>query len=137
DANSSEFNQQTPHPVIDLMPDQQGVKLGGTLRLGEFRCVLAEGSKAEKAYRLHDIVERHRHRYEFNNLYRDSFEQSEMALTGRNPERNLVEIVELPAHPWFVGVQFHPEFASRPNKPNPLFRDFVGAAIEKSAKAKA
>lgn len=137
DANSSEFNQQTPHPVIDLMPDQQGVKLGGTLRLGEFRCVLAEGSKAEKAYRLHDIVERHRHRYEFNNLYRDSFEQSEMALTGRNPERNLVEIVELPAHPWFVGVQFHPEFASRPNKPHPLFRDFVGAAIEKSAKAKA
>ncbi|HPO02847.1 CTP synthase [Treponema zuelzerae] len=137
DANSSEFNQQTPHPVIDLMPDQQGVKLGGTLRLGEFRCVLAEGSKAEKAYRLHDIVERHRHRYEFNNLYRDSFEQSEMALTGRNPERNLVEIVELPAHPWFVGVQFHPEFASRPNKPHPLFRDFVGAAVEKSAKAKA
>ncbi len=137
DANSSEFNQQTPHPVIDLMPDQQGVKLGGTLRLGEFRCVLAEGSKAEKAYRLHDIVERHRHRYEFNNLYRDSFEQSEMALTGRNPERNLVEIVELPAHPWFVGVQFHPEFASRPNKPHPLFRDFVGASVEKSAKAKA
>jgi CTP synthase len=129
DANSSEFNANSNYPVIDLMPDQQGVKLGGTLRLGVCRCVITEGSLAEKAYKLHDILERHRHRYEFNNLYRDQFEKSPMRLTGRNPERNLIEIVELQDHPWFVGVQFHPEFGSRPNRPHPLFRDFVGAAV--------
>lgn len=129
DANSSEFNVNTENPVIDLMPDQQGVKLGGTLRLGVCRCVITEGSLAEKAYKLHDILERHRHRYEFNNLYRTQFEASEMRLTGRNPERNLIEIVELKNHPWFVGVQFHPEFGSRPNRPHPLFRDFIGAAV--------
>jgi CTP synthase len=114
------------------MPDQQGVKMGGTLRLGVCRCIITEGSKAEKAYKLHDILERHRHRYEFNNLYRDQFEKSEMLLTGRNPERNLIEIVELKNHPWFVGVQFHPEFGSRPNRPHPLFRDFIGASIERA-----
>jgi len=129
DANSSEFNTATDYPVIDLMPDQQGVKLGGTLRLGVCRCVITEGSLAEKAYKLHDIQERHRHRYEFNNLYRSQFEASQMSLTGRNPERNLIEIVELKDHPWFVGVQFHPEFGSRPNRPHPLFRDFIGASI--------
>jgi CTP synthase len=129
DANSSEFNANSNYPVIDLMPDQQGVKLGGTLRLGVCRCVITEGSLAEKAYKLHDILERHRHRYEFNNLYREQFEKSPMRLTGRNPERNLIEIVELSDHPWFVGVQFHPEFGSRPNRPHPLFRDFVGAAV--------
>ncbi len=107
DANSSEFNTGSGYPVIDLMPDQQGVKLGGTLRLGVCRCVITEGSLAEKAYKLHDIQERHRHRYEFNNLYR----------------------IELKDHPWFVGVQFHPEFGSRPNRPHPLFRDFIGASI--------
>ncbi len=128
-ANSSEFDAKSEYPVIDLMPDQQGVKLGGTLRLGEFRCVITEGSRAERAYKLHDILERHRHRYEFNNLYRPQFEASEMALTGRNPERNLIEIVELPSHPWFVGVQFHPEFESRPNRAHPLFRDFIGASL--------
>ncbi len=134
DANSSEFNQTTDYPVIDLMPDQQGVKLGGTLRLGEFRCVITEGTLAEKAYKLHDILERHRHRYEFNNLYRAQFEASEMRLTGRNPERNLIEIVELSGHPWFLGVQFHPEFGSRPNRAHPLFRDFIGASIERTGK---
>jgi CTP synthase len=130
DANSSEFNSASEYPVIDLMPDQQGVKLGGTLRLGEFRCVITEGSLAEKAYKFHDITERHRHRYEFNNLYRPQFEASELLLTGKNPERNLIEIVELKGHPWFVGVQFHPEFGSRPNRPHPLFRDFIGATIK-------
>ncbi len=129
DANSSEFNSATPYPVIDLMPDQQGVQLGGTLRLGTCRCLIAEGSLAEQAYKLHDIQERHRHRYEFNNVYRSQFEQSQMNLTGRNPERNLIEIIENRDHPWFVGVQFHPEFGSRPNRPHPLFRDFVGAAL--------
>lgn len=129
DANSSEFSATSEHPVIDLMPDQQGVKLGGTLRLGEYRCLITEGSHAEKAYRMHDIQERHRHRYEFNNLFREQFEKSDMLLTGRNPERNLIEIVEMKDHPWFTGVQFHPEFGSRPNRPHPLFRDFIGASV--------
>jgi CTP synthase len=129
DANSSEFNPGSEYPVIDLMPDQHGVQMGGTLRLGVCRCIISEGSKAEKAYKVHDIQERHRHRFEFNNLYRDRFESSEMRLAGLNPERNLVEIVEIKDHPWFVGVQFHPEFGSRPNRPHPLFRDFIGAAL--------
>ena len=111
------------------MPDQKDVKIGGTLRLGLYRCMIAEGSLAEKAYKSHEIQERHRHRYEFNNLYREKFDNSDMIFSGLNPERNLVEIVELKSHPWFVAVQFHPEFASRPNKPHPLFRDFIEAAI--------
>ena len=128
-AYSSEFIKTCEHPVIDLMPDQKDVQLGGTLRLGSFRCMVAEQTKAEQAYKMHEIRERHRHRYEFNNLYRNQFESSDMQLSGINPERNLVEIVELKNHPWFVAVQFHPEFASRPNKPHPLFRDFIGAAL--------
>ncbi len=127
-AHSSEFIENC-EPVIDLMPDQKDVQLGGTLRLGSFRCMVAESSKAEQAYKMHEIRERHRHRYEFNNLYRSQFESSDMLLSGINPERNLVEIVELKNHPWFVAVQFHPEFVSRPNKPHPLFRDFIGAAL--------
>ena len=130
-AHSSEFIKNC-EPVIDLMPDQKDVQLGGTLRLGSFRCMVAENSKAEQAYKMHEIRERHRHRYEFNNLYRSQFENSDMLLSGINPERNLVEIVELKNHPWFVAVQFHPEFASRPNKPHPLFRDFIGAALART-----
>ena len=133
-AHSSEFMKNCD-PVIDLMPDQKDVQLGGTLRLGSFRCMIAEHTKAEQAYKMHEITERHRHRYEFNNLYRSQFEQSDMQLSGINPERNLVEIIELKNHPWFVAVQFHPEFASRPNKPHPLFRDFIGAALTNAAKA--
>ena len=133
-AHSSEFIKNCD-PVIDLMPDQKDVQLGGTLRLGSFRCMIAEHTKAEQAYKMHEITERHRHRYEFNNLYRSQFEQSDMQLSGINPERNLVEIIELKNHPWFVAVQFHPEFASRPNKPHPLFRDFIGAALTNTAKA--
>ena len=128
-AHSSEFIKTCEHPVIDLMPDQKDAQLGGTLRLGSFRCIVAQHTKAEQAYKMHEICERHRHRYEFNNLYRSQFENSDMLLSGINPERNLVEIVELKNHPWFVAVQFHPEFASRPNKPHPLFRDFIGAAL--------
>ena len=130
-AHSSEFIKNC-EPVIDLMPDQKDVQLGGTLRLGSFRCMVAENSKAEQAYKMHEIRERHRHRYEFNNLYRSRFENTDMLLSGINPERNLVEIVELKKHPWFVAVQFHPEFASRPNKPHPLFRDFIGAALART-----
>jgi len=130
-AHSTEFARDCEHPVIDLMPDQKDVQLGGTLRLGSFRCMVAEHTKAEQAYKMHEIRERHRHRYEFNNLYRSLFESSDMELSGINPERNLVEIVELKSHPWFVAVQFHPEFTSRPNKPHPLFRSFIGAALAK------
>lgn len=130
DANSTEFDQGTAHPVIDLMSDQQGVSFGGTLRLGGFRCSIGESTRAARAYGSSEIVERHRHRYEFNNRFREAFGGGEMAFTGINPERDLVEIAELKSHPWFVGVQFHPEFGSRPNKPHPLFRDFIGASLQ-------
>ena len=134
DANSTEMNPNTTHPVIDLMPDQNGVVLGGTLRLGKFRCALTEGSIAQKAYESQEIWERHRHRYEFNNKYRKEFENSTLLLAGVNPERNLVEIVEQKHHPWMVGVQFHPEFKSRPNRAHPLFREFIAASVANKEK---
>lgn len=134
DANSTEMNPNTTHPVIDLMPDQNGVVLGGTLRLGKFRCALTEGSIAQKAYKSQEIWERHRHRYEFNNKYRKEFENSTLLLAGVNPERNLVEIVEQKNHPWMVGVQFHPEFKSRPNRAHPLFREFIAASVANKEK---
>lgn len=134
DANSTEMNPNTTHPVIDLMPDQNGVVLGGTLRLGKFRCALTEGSIAQKAYESQEIWERHRHRYEFNNEYRKEFENSTLLLAGVNPERNLVEIVEQKNHPWMVGVQFHPEFKSRPNRAHPLFREFIAASVANKEK---
>lgn len=134
DANSTEMNPTTTHPVIDLMPDQNGVVLGGTLRLGKFRCALTEGSIAQKAYKSQEIWERHRHRYEFNNKYRKEFENSTLLLAGVNPERNLVEIVEQKNHPWMLGVQFHPEFKSRPNRAHPLFREFIAASIANKEK---
>lgn len=134
DANSTEMNPNTTHPVIDLMPDQNGVVLGGTLRLGKFRCALTEGSIAQKAYESQEIWERHRHRYEFNNKYRKEFENSTLLLAGVNPERNLVEIVEQKNHPWMVGVQFHPEFKSRPNRSHPLFREFIAASVANKEK---
>jgi CTP synthase len=132
-ANSTEMDKLTPHPVIDLMPDQNGVILGGTLRLGKYECALAKEGLAQKAYKAPLIWERHRHRYEFNNLYRDQFTKSTMKIAGLNPERNLVEIVELDKtekHPWMLGVQFHPEFKSRPDRAHPLFRDFIKASLE-------
>ncbi len=129
-ANSSEMNKDTPYPVIDLMPDQNGVILGGTLRLGKYQCTIIKETHTSKAYATDVIWERHRHRYEFNNKYKDDFTKAGMIIAGINPERNLVEICEIPGHPWMVGVQFHPEFKSRPNRAHPLFRDFITAACE-------
>ncbi|MBQ8025733.1 MAG: CTP synthase [Oscillospiraceae bacterium] len=130
-AHSREFNELTAAPVIDLMPEQVGVtRKGGTMRLGKYPCVLASGSRAAALYDAAEISERHRHRYEFNNEYRQILAEKGLALTGLSPDGNLVEIVELPEHPWFVGVQFHPEFKSRPDRPHPLFYGFVRAAIE-------
>lgn len=130
DANSTEMEPETTHPVIDLMPDQNGKILGGTLRLGKFECSVAPETKTAQAYGSRTIWERHRHRYEFNNVYREDFKKGGLIIAGVNPERDLVEIVEVPGHQWMVGVQFHPEFKSRPNKAGPLFREFVRAACE-------
>ncbi len=129
-AHSTEFDPDTPHPVIDLMADQQGLEKGGTMRLGSYRCALRSGTRARAAYGDETIHERHRHRYEFNNVYRAQLEAAGLVVGGTNPERDLVEIIELRDHPWFVGVQFHPEFKSRPTSAHPLFREFVSAALE-------
>ena len=132
DAHSSELDPATTHPVIDLMPDQRGFTAkGGTMRLGAYPCkVVSRGSRTYQAYGAEEISERHRHRYEFNNEYRDALTQAGLELAGLSPDGRLVEIVELPGHPWFVGVQFHPELKSRPNKAHPLFRAFIAAAKE-------
>jgi len=128
-ADSSEFDPKTPHPVIGLLESQHGVtKKGGTMRLGAYRCVLTPGSRAAVAYAAPEVAERHRHRYEFNNDYLKRLEEKGLRVTGLYPELNLVEIVELPDHPWFVGVQFHPELRSRPDQPHPLFKGFIRAA---------
>ncbi|MCC6953522.1 MAG: CTP synthase [Deltaproteobacteria bacterium] len=130
EAASAEFAPDSPDRVIDMMEHQKKVKdLGGTMRLGSFRCVLREGSLARKIYGSPEIRERHRHRYEVNNEYRDRIESAGLILSGLYPEGDLVEIVELPDHPWFVGVQFHPEFMSRPLAPHPLFVSFIEAAL--------
>lgn len=130
DANSSELNPNTTHPVIDLLDDQyEGIDMGGTLRLGLYDCHLTQNTKTYEAYKMSDIKERHRHRYEFNNKFSEVFSK-DLIVSGRNPQKNLVEIVELKNHPWFVACQFHPEFLSRPQRPHPLFRDFIGAAIK-------
>ncbi len=128
-ANSSEMDPGTPNPVVHLMEEQKTVDcLGGTMRLGAYACSLKKGSMAHKAYGVDEVRERHRHRYEFNNSYRDRFDTAGLKVTGRYLEKDLVEIVELEGHPWFVAGQFHPEFLSRPLRPHPLFRDFVAAA---------
>ncbi|HXF58565.1 MAG TPA: CTP synthase [Candidatus Saccharimonadales bacterium] len=130
-ADSSEFRSDTPHPVIDLLESQQGVsKKGGTMRLGAYDCELAAGTHASQEYARPHVAERHRHRYEFNNRYREDLETHGLRVAGLYKDLNLVEIVELPDHPWFVGVQFHPELRSRPSDPHPLFRGFVKAAVE-------
>ncbi len=132
DAHSSELNPRTPHPVIDLMPEQRDVEdLGGTMRLGLYPCKLAEGSLARKIYNKDLIYERHRHRYEFNNFYRNEIIENGMVISGQSPDDKLVEMIEIPDHPWFVGVQFHPEFKSRPNHAHPLFASFIKAALDK------
>ncbi len=129
DANSTEFNPDTPHPVIDLMPDQVSVRgMGGTMRLGVYPCNLVDGTKAARAYGKLEIEERHRHRFEFNNAYRERLQEGGLIASGLSPDGSLVEISEIVGHPFMVGVQFHPEFLSRPNRAHPLFREFVGTA---------
>lgn len=133
DANSSEFNPNSTHPVIDLMPEQLDVEdLGGTMRLGLYPCKVYPDTLTSKAYNAELIYERHRHRYEFNNAFREEIVDKGLVLGGTLPNGRLVEIVELPEseHPWFLGAQFHPEFKSRPTNPHPLFREFVGAAVK-------
>ncbi|SHJ60549.1 CTP synthase [Dethiosulfatibacter aminovorans DSM 17477] len=133
DANSSEFDEETKHPLIHLMPDQKDIEnKGGTMRLGIYPCKLAEGSKAREAYGEDLIYERHRHRYEFNNEFRDIVQSKGMKITGLSPDERLVEIVEVEDHPWYVAAQFHPEFKSRPTNSHPLFRDFVKASKKQS-----
>ncbi|EOR24126.1 CTP synthase [Cytobacillus oceanisediminis] len=135
DAHSSEINEATTHPVIDLLPEQKDVEdLGGTLRLGLYPCKLKEETRAYEAYQDEVIYERHRHRYEFNNQYRQEMEKAGFIFSGTSPDGRLVEIVELKDHPWFVASQFHPEFISRPTRPQPLFREFVGASIRLAEK---
>jgi CTP synthase len=137
DANSGEFDADSKNKVIDLMLSQRTVAdKGGTMRLGQWVCCLTPGSKAEQAYGQPIIFERHRHRYEFNNAYRKRMEAHGMVLSGRSADGSLIEIIELRDHPWFVGTQFHPEFKSRPTRPHPLFRGFVGAAVARAGHAK-
>lgn len=131
EANSREFNSKVSHPVIDLMEEQKIItNMGGSMRLGAYPCELKKGSKSEKSYKSILVWERHRHRYEFNNQYLEAFEKAGMNASGINPDSNLVEIVEIPDHPWFVGVQFHPEYKSTILNPHPLFVDFVQASID-------
>ena len=130
DAHSIELDPQTTHPVIHLMPEQDGIEdIGGTLRLGSYPCVLDKDSKAYELYGEETIHERHRHRYEVNNYYREDLQKYGMKLSGLSPDGRIVEMCELPSHPWFVATQAHPEFKSRPNRPHPLFKGFVGAAL--------
>lgn len=130
-AHSSELDPNTPYPIINLLPDQENVvEMGGTLRLGSYPCILVEGSQAHKEYGEINITERHRHRYEFNNFYRERLTDKGLVLSGVSPDGRLVEIVELPEHPWFVAGQFHPEFKSRPEKAHPLFAGFIKASLE-------
>ena len=131
DANSREMDEKTPHNVIDIMEEQKSItNMGGTMRLGAYECVLQPGSKAYEAYGTEHIQERHRHRYEFNNQYREAYEAAGMKCVGVNPESDLVEVVEIPTLKWYIGTQFHPEYSSTVLHPHPLFLSFVKAAIE-------
>ncbi|MEX0844489.1 MAG: CTP synthase [Balneolaceae bacterium] len=131
DANSTEFDENSEYPIIDIMHDQKNIEnMGGTMRLGKYTCKLQKGSKSKEAYGQEVIEERHRHRFEVNNNLRYKLTENGMTLAGMNPERDLVEIIEIPEHPWFVGVQFHPELKSTVNNPHPLFVDFVKASLK-------
>lgn len=135
-ANSTEVDEETPYPVIDLMHDQHAVTdLGATMRLGHYPCVLKENTKSYAAYQQPIIVERHRHRYELNNQYRSQLESSGLCFSGLSPDESLVEIAEVTEHPWMVGSQFHPEFQSKPLAPHPLFRDFIAAVLSHQSNA--
>jgi CTP synthase len=128
-VNSTEFDPETPFPVIDLMPEQHKInKMGGTMRLGAYPCRLVEGTAASRSYKKEVVYERHRHRYEFNNQFRSHFEKKGMVFSGLSLDNRLVEIIELRDHPWMVACQFHAEFKSRPNRPHPLFLGFIEAA---------
>ena len=128
-ANSTEFDPTTLYPVIDLLPEQKEIEgKGGTMRLGNYPCQLVPGTRAASAYEESLIYERHRHRYEFNNQFRSQLQEAGMIYSGLSPDGKLVEICELVNHPWMVSCQFHPEFGSRPGRPHPLFRDFIGVA---------
>lgn len=130
DAHSSEFSDTTTYPVIDLMPEQKDIEdMGGTMRLGLYPCKIENNTHARQIYNSELVYERHRHRYEFNNRFREEMVAKGLILSGLSPSERLVEIVELKDHPWYVGVQFHPEFKSRPNRPHPLFRDFIKASL--------
>lgn len=136
DANSREMDEKTPHNVIDIMEEQKNISnMGGTMRLGAYDCVLKKGSRVYDIYKTENIRERHRHRYEFNNDYEKEFEDHGMKCVGRNPESDLVEIVEIPNLKWYIGTQYHPEYQSTVLKPHPLFMDFVKTAIENGEKA--
>ena len=129
DANSTEFNAFTSHPIIDLLPEQRDIEeKGGTMRLGVYPCKLTPGTKAADAYGEAVVYERHRHRFEFNNRYREPLGAAGVIFSGTSPNGRLVEIIELRDHPFFIGSQFHPEFRSRPGRPHPLFREFMVAA---------
>jgi CTP synthase len=131
DANTVEIDENTKNPVIDLMDEQKNVEnMGGTMRLGAYNCKLVHGSKSYDVYQEDVVAERYRHRFEFNNDYRQRFEEAGMKIAGVNPEKDLVEIIELENHPWFVGVQFHPEYKSTVKRPHPLFVGFVGAVVK-------
>ena len=131
DAHSAELDPNTTHPVIHIMPEQIGVEdLGGTLRLGSYPCILDESSKSFQMYGTREIRERHRHRYEVNNDYREKLAAAGMKLSGLSPDGNIVEMIEIPKHPWFIATQAHPELKSRPNRPHPLFRGFIEAALQ-------
>ncbi|MCF6242948.1 MAG: CTP synthase, partial [Bacteroidales bacterium] len=131
DAHSTEMLPTTPHPVIDIMEEQKSItNMGGTMRLGSYPCKINKNSNVFKAYNQDLIDERHRHRYEFNNAYQEEYEKAGMYATGINPDSNLVEIIEIKNHPWFVGVQFHPEYKSTVLNPHPLFVSFVAAAFK-------
>jgi CTP synthase len=130
-AHSVELNPHTPYPVINLMPEQEGIEnIGGTLRLGSYPCRLNPASRAYQLYGTELIKERHRHRYEVNNDYRNALTEKGMLLSGTSPDGRIVEIIELPSHPWFIATQAHPEFKSRPNRPHPLFCGFIKAALD-------
>jgi len=136
-ANSTEFNQSTPDPVISLLEDQEIiVEKGGTMRLGAYKCDLVEGSKIRKIYNRDFVMERHRHRFEFHNKYRELFVKNGMVFGGIHTRNNLVETIELRDHPWFIATQFHPEFKSKPIEPHPLFRDFIRASIEHGSRSR-
>ncbi len=129
-VNSTEFDKNTPHPIISLLEEQNKIKIkGGTMRLGKYSCKLKKGTQSIKAYKEKEISERHRHRYEFNNKYMETMEKNGLVIAGVHPKGNLVELIEITNHPWFIGCQFHPEFKSKPDKAHPLFREFVRACL--------